>query len=105
MAERKFNCGEKGKHCLSKKDKLGKPCAKYKEEYDKKINENKSTVNFNVLMKDGKTHNEITRRRIYCSCSSRVLQRPRRIEKRRSSHEKSRQTGQTLLRPTNEEPA
>ena len=71
-AERKFNRGEKDKYSHSEKDELGKLCVKCKEEYGKKMNENKSTE---------KTHNEITKRRIYCSCSSRVLQRPRSIEK------------------------
>ena len=50
MAERKFNRGEKDKYSLSEKDELGKICVKYKEEYDK-INENKSTVNFNERRK------------------------------------------------------
>ena len=51
MAERKFNREEKDKYSLSEKDELGKLCVKYKEEYDKKINENKSTVNFNERRK------------------------------------------------------
>ena len=53
-------------------------------------------------MKDEKTHIKITKRRICCLCSSRLLLR-RRIEKQRSSYEKSCQTRlQTLLRPTSE---
>ena len=51
MAERKFDREEKDKYSLSEKYELRKFCAKYKEEYDKKINENKSTVNFNERRK------------------------------------------------------
>ena len=35
-----------------KKTNLKKLCVKYKEEYDKKINENKTTVNFNENRKN-----------------------------------------------------
>ena len=47
MAERRFNRRDKDKYFLSEKDELGKLCVKYKEEYDIKINKNKSTVSFN----------------------------------------------------------
>ena len=51
MAERKFNRVEKDKCSLSEKDELVKLCVKYKEEFNKKIIRNKSTVNFNERQK------------------------------------------------------
>ena len=74
MAERKFNRREKDKYSLSEKDELGKLCVKYKEEYDKKINENKSTVNFNERRKK---HTTKLPKEGYIARAVRVLQRPR----------------------------
>ena len=68
MAERKFNREEKDKYSLSEKDELGKLCVKYKEEYDKKINENKSTVNFNERRKKQTTK---LQREGYIACAVR----------------------------------
>ena len=50
--ERKFKRGDKGTYSLAEKDKLGKLCITYKEEYDMKIYENKNTINFNQRRKN-----------------------------------------------------
>ena len=47
MTDRKFKRTDKEKYSLSEKEELGKLCVKYKEEYDKKVEENKNAVNYN----------------------------------------------------------
>ena len=44
MTDRKFKRTDKEKYSLSEKEELGKLCVKYKEEYDKKVEENKNAV-------------------------------------------------------------
>ena len=61
MIERKFKRVDKDKYSLAENNELGKLCPKYKEEYGKKIDENKNTVNFNEKRKK---HIKITKRRI-----------------------------------------
>ena len=51
MADRKFKRGNKDMYSLSEKGKLGKLCVKYKEEYDKKVDENKDAINYNERRK------------------------------------------------------
>ena len=51
MTDRKFKRTDKDKYSLSEKEELGKLCVKYKEEYDKKVEENKNAVNYNERRK------------------------------------------------------
>ena len=69
MTDRKFKRTDKEKYSLSEKEELGKFCVKYKEEYDKKVEENKNAVDYNEKTKK-KTHSKIAKRRISCACSS-----------------------------------
>ena len=69
--ERKFKRGEKDKYSLKEKDDLGKLCVKYKEEYNKKIEENKNNTNYNERRRKHTEKN--TKRRLFSSCSSRIL--------------------------------
>ena len=52
MTDRKFKRTDKEKYSLSEKEELGKFCVKYKEEYDKKVEENKNAVNYNERQKN-----------------------------------------------------
>ena len=51
MADRKFNCDERGKYTLEEKDGLGKLCEKYKLEYDEKLNSTSGQVTYNEKRK------------------------------------------------------
>ena len=51
MTDRKFKRTDKEKHSLSEKEELGKLCVKYKEEYDKQVEEYKNAVNYNERRK------------------------------------------------------
>ena len=51
--------GDKDKYSLAEKDDVGKLCVRYKEEFDKKTDENKNTVNLNERRKN--THQKLPR--------------------------------------------
>ena len=61
MTDRKFKLTDKEKYSLSEKEELGKLCVKYKEEYDKKVEEN-NAVNYNERRKK---HSKIVPREGY----------------------------------------